>query len=123
MNDPKTIPHTLNNGALIMLAQLLNAPGLLTDGKDLRHAGDVAEMPPFLDLPKIPPFPEGLDTNSLEALAHVRAFQRAGAHDLPTRQGQHDAIRKLLKAAAEKGGMRPGPDTSCLLREFSVGDE
>lgn len=123
MSEPKTLPHTLNHGAAIMLAQLLNVPGLLTDAKDLRHAGDVAEMPPFLELPKVTPFPEGVHDGSLEALAHVRGFQRAGSHDLPLKQAQHDAIRKLLKAAAEKGGMRTGPDTSCLLREFCVGDD
>lgn len=123
MTDPKHIDHTLNNGALIMLAQLLNLGGLLTEPKDLRHAGDVAEMDPFLSLPKVPDFPEGVDANTMAGLAHVRAFQRAGATPLPLKNAQRDAIRKLLKAAADKGGMRPGPDTSCLLREFGVGDE
>lgn len=122
MTDPKHIEHTLNNGALIMLAQLLNLAGLLTDPKDLRHAGDVAEMPPFLDLPKVPDFPEGVQANTLEGLAHVRAFQRGGAIPLPLKNDQREAIRKLLKAGAEKGGLRPGPDTTCLLREFGVGD-
>jgi len=121
--DAKTIPHTLNNGALVALAQYLNAAGLLTEAKDLRHAGDVAEMPPFLELPKIGEFPDGVRGDTLEALAHVRAFQRAGAHDLPLKQAQHDAIRKLIKAAADKGAMHPGPHTSCLLREFGLGDE
>jgi hypothetical protein len=123
MTDPKHIEHTLNNGALIMLAQLLNLGGLLTDPKDLRHAGDVAEMSPLLELPKVPDLPEGVASNTLEALAHVRSFQRSGAHALPLKSAQRDAIRKLLKAGAEKGGMRPGPDTNCLLREFGVGDE
>ncbi len=123
MTDPKHIDHTLNNGALIMLAQLLNIGGLLTDPKDLRHAGDVAEMPPFLELPTAPDLPDGVESNTLAALAHVRTFQRGGAIPLPLKNAQRDAIRKLLKAAADKGGLRPGPDTSCLLREFGVGDE
>ncbi len=123
MTDIKTIDHNLNNGALIMLAQLLNLGGLLTDPKDLRHAGDVAEMSPLLELPKVPDFPEGVDSNTLEALAHVRKFQREGTHAMPLKNAQREAVRKLLKAAAEKGGMRPGPDTTCLLVQFGVGDE
>jgi hypothetical protein len=123
MTDPKTIDHTLNNGALIMLAQLFNLGGLLTDPKDLRHAGDVAEMPPFLELPTAPALPDGVESNTMAALAHVRAFQRAGATPLPLKNSQREAVRKLLKAAADKGGLRPGPDTSCLLHQFGVGDE
>jgi hypothetical protein len=122
MTDPKLIDHTLNNGALIMLAQLLNAPGLLTDAKDLRHAGDVAEMEPFLELPKIPDFPEGTKTD-LDRMAHVRTWQRTGEHRLPLKAAQREAIRKLVKTAMEKGAGSAGPDTRCLLREFGVGDE
>lgn len=122
MTDPKLIDHNLNHGALIMLAQLLNASGLLTDAKDLRHASDVAEMDPFLELPKIPDFPEDLKSD-LDRLAYVRKWQRDGVHPLPLKAAQREAIRKLLKAGMEKGAGRAGPDTACLLREFGVGDE
>jgi hypothetical protein len=121
-SDPKLISHTLNNGALLMLANLLNAAGLLTDAKDLRHAGDVAELPPLLELPKIPEFPDSMK-NEIDRLAHVRTWQRDAAHVLDLKSTQRDAIRKLIKAGLEKGAGRPGPDTSCLLREFGVGDE
>jgi len=122
MTDPKLIDHTLNHGALIMLAQLLNAPGLLTDAKDLRHASDVAELPPFLELPKIPDFPEDLK-GDLDRLGYVRKWQRDGTHVLELKSAQRESIRKLLKVAMEKGAGRAGPDTACLLREFGVGDE
>lgn len=122
MTDLKLIPHTLNNGALVLLAQLFGAPGLLTDAKDLRHTSDVAEMSPLLDLPKIPEFPAEM-TNDFDRVKHVRAWQRAGEHVLELKTSQRDACRKLIKAGAEKGGMHPGPGSSCLLREFGVGDE
>ena len=122
MTDPKLIDHTLNHGALIMLAQLLNASGLLTDAKDLRHASDVAEMNPLLELPKIPDFPEDMKSD-LDRLAHVRAWQRSGSHVLALKASQREAIRKLIKTGMEKGAGRAGADTSCLLREFGVGDE
>lgn len=122
MTDIKHIDHTLNNGALIMLAQILNASGLLTDAKDLRHVSDVAELPPLLELPQIPPFPEDVKED-LPRLAYVRRWQRDGKHVLSLKAAQRESTRKMLKAAMEKGAGRAGPDTACLLREFGVGDE
>lgn len=122
MNDPKLIPHKLNNGALVLLASLLGSPGLLTDPRDLRLTGDVAELPPLLDLPKIPDFPAEM-AHEFDRLKHVRTWQRDGEHLLELKTSQRDACRKLIKAGAEKGGMHPGPGSSCLLREFGVGDE
>lgn len=122
MTDPKLIDHTLNNGALVLLSRLLYTSGLLNTPSDLRLAGDVADMPCMLELPSPPPFPDGTNTEVAQ-INHVRKWQRDGAHLLATKANQNEAIRKLLKSAAEKGALPSGPDTRCLLREFGVGDE
>jgi hypothetical protein len=36
---------------------------------------------------------------------------------------QRDTVKKAIKAFADKGGLRAGPDTSCLMAQFGMVDE
>ncbi len=116
---PKAHTLTLNNGAVHQFAQILGAPGLLTEPADLYRAGQVLEEQ-LLELPALPDLPKGADEMAGTKL--VREWQRAGAHRIELSERQRETGKKAVQAACGKGVLPPGPGSLRLLTEFGLGD-
>lgn len=117
-----TKPHTLslNNGAVHQLAQILGAPGLLTEPADLFRAGQILEES-LLDLPAPPELAKGID--ELAAVKQSRDWQRAGEHCIDLTERQRETAKKALQAACGKGVLPPGPGSLRLLTQLGLGAE
>lgn len=111
---------TLNNGAMHQLAQILGAPGFLTEPADVYRAGELLETQ-FMELPKPEEIPAG--TDSLAAEKQVRAWQRAGSHKVEATERQRDTAKKAVQACIGKGNLPAGPGSLCLLRELGLAPE
>lgn len=112
---------TLNNGAVYQLAQILGAPGFLTEAADLYRAGEVLETQ-LLDLPA-PPEQIAKGTDDLTAEKQVRAWQRKGENKIELSERQRDTAKKAVQACIGKGTLPPGAGSLCLLRELGLAPE
>lgn len=111
---------TLNNGGIHQLAQVLGAPGLLTEPADLYRAGQfleehLTELPKAEDLPK--------DADQITATKLVYGWQRKGEHKLEVSERLRDTAKKAIQAAASKGGLAPGPGLTSMLNAFGLAPE
>ena len=119
MTDKPTI--TLTHAAAARLGQIANNPGLLTSPDDIYRVGAFNEDH-LSEIPRSPEPPlQSAPMAERQAWeADLKAWAKTEMQPITTTEKRMDAIKALLKSAAEKGALGGTAPDRLLLRVFRL---
>ena len=113
---------TLNNGGMHRLAMVLGMPGVLTKPGEVFTAGVILETH-LLDLPETGKLPEEVQHDQIKATAHMRKWERDGAHSFELTERQREVAKVAVRSGVERGVLAGGAGTLCLMRALGLNPE